>query len=152
MPKLYLSRCMSLHTFRVCIHGLSGEYIDEWEYKLDTSRPSVKQLTVLKDQVVIPDQSQWRPTVYSIDGNFIKHIPYSLSDSTLTETRALGTDNVIAYDRGTSKLSNVKVSTSEIIWTSTTVYYPSALASIGVQYVCIAGSRKIYIHNAGTGI
>ena len=141
--------------FRVFIYGLSGKYDSSWKHKFETFSGRVDhpffQLAVLSDQVVIPDRSHARLIVYSLDGGVIKHIPCPISKGAVAVC-TLGTDNVIIVDDDTSSVCNVKVSTSEVVWTSTAVPSPEGVTSYGVEHVCVASSTdKICMLDASTG-
>ena len=137
--------------FRVSICDLSGKHIMDWAHTSETCNYTNK-LTIISNQVIIPDRSNNRLTVYTLDGEIIKHIPCTLSN-TSTGIWALGTDSVVISQYKTSKVFRLDISTSEVVWTSNAVPKPLGIVSYGVDFVCVVScsTKKICILNAKTG-
>ena len=136
--------------FIVSIYNLSGQLINSWN--LPDTCDHTNKLALLSDQIIYPDRSNKRLTIYSLDGNIIKHIPLALSNEETTVC-TLGTDSVIVTDFVSSKVFRVNISTSEVLWTSESVTSPRGVTSYGEDYVFVwcYKSQHISILNAITG-
>ena len=136
-------------SFKVSIYNLSGGFIKSWVHKGENSS-SLSKLVLISNQVIIPDRTNKRLTIYSLDGDIIKYIPLAISDGS-TSICSLGTDSVIVTDWESSKVFRVNISTSELLWTSTAVTNPLSVTCYGEDYLIVGSSKKLSLLNAGTG-
>ena len=136
-------------SFKVSIYNLSGGFIKTWVHKGDNC-DAVNMFTVFSNQVIIPDRTNKRLTIYSLDGDIIKYIPLAISAST-TSICSLGTDSVIVTDYESSKVFRVNISTSELLWTSTAVANPQSVTCYGEDYLLVGSSEKLSLLDVSTG-
>ena len=137
-------------SFKVSIYNLSGGFIKSWVHKGEDYGRSYSRHAVVSNQVIIPDRTNKRLTIYSLDGDIIKYIPLAISDSD-TSICSLGTDSVIVTDWKSSKVFRVNISTSELLWTSTAVTKPESVTCYGEDYLIVGSSKKLSLLDAGTG-
>ena len=136
-------------SFKVSIYNLSGGFIKSWVHKGENCS-WLSKLVLISNQVIIPDRTNKRLTIYSLDGDVIKYIPLAISDS-VTSICSLGTDSVIVTDWSSSKVFRVNISTSELLWTSTAVANPLSVTCYGEDYLLVGSSKKLSLLDVSTG-
>ena len=110
-------------------------------------------LTVLSDQIVIPDKPNKRITVYSLDGTTLRHIPFSLISDTHVCTCSVDETSVIVSDCDSSQVSKVNIATGEVMWTCRDVRDPMGVTCYTHRYVFVAGynNNTVKILDVSTG-
>ena len=113
------------------------------------------QITIVSNQVVVPDYKNKQLTVYSLAGEVIKHITCpQLSGYELNvgaSACAVDNNSIIVTDYNTSKVFKVNISTEETVWMCDDVAKPQAVAIYEKDYVCVGSKGKISFLNIYKG-
>ncbi|XP_067929518.1 uncharacterized protein [Watersipora subatra] len=142
------------HPGKVVVTDMNGVQTDSWVHP-DESK-SVNKLVVTGEKVVVPDKSNKRLTVYSLDGQVIKHIP-CLQDGEWGTMALCAPDHesvvVSLYDA--SIVFRVNIETGEVMWTSTALTYPGGVACYTTKYILVtplhSDHTEIHMLHADTG-
>jgi len=137
--------------YQVRVYTLDGNEVTSWRHGDESESPS--QLTVIDDQVVIPDRSNARITVYSLAGKVVKHIPCSLlsQKSTAAICAAARHCVVVSYS---SQVFKLDLTTEKVIWTCKGVCNPGGVTCYRNKYILVtnhSSKTTIWILDVKTG-
>ncbi|XP_067929517.1 transcription intermediary factor 1-beta-like [Watersipora subatra] len=142
------------HPGKVVVTDMNATQISSWVHPDECTY--VNKLVVTGEKVVVPVRSNKRLTVYSLDGQVIKHIP-CLQDGEWGTMALYAPDHesVVVSSHNTSKVFRVNIETGEVMWTSTAVTYPGGVACYTKKYILVTPLRsdptEIHILHADTG-
>ena len=121
------------------VYDLSGQEVTQWSCSVDTS-VHLATLTILDDQLIIPDKVNRRLTVYSLDGHLLRYIPCYLLHPERSSVDILSCKNnfLIISDSVLNKLSKINTTTGEVVWTFDGFDNPLQISSYGPHYVLVA--------------
>ncbi|XP_067930743.1 uncharacterized protein [Watersipora subatra] len=148
--KLYIL----VYPYKVIITDMNATKITSWVHP-DKSDHANK-LVVTGEKVVVPDRSNKRLTVYSLDGQVIKYIP-CLQDGELQAMALCALDQrfVVVSSANTSTVFRVNIETGEVMWTSTAVTKPGGVTCYTKKYILVtplaSDPTEIHILHADTG-
>ncbi|XP_067929316.1 uncharacterized protein [Watersipora subatra] len=140
--------------YKVSVTKMNGKLITSWDHS--DSNNDVNKLVVTGDKVVVPDRSNKRLTIYSLDGHIIKHIP-CLQDGEFRTMALCAPDqkSVVVSSHETSTVFRVNIETGETMWTCTEVNDPSGVACYKGEYILVtplnSDHTEIHILQADTG-
>ncbi|XP_067929522.1 uncharacterized protein [Watersipora subatra] len=139
---------------KVVVTDMNGTLITSWAYSVKSAY--VNKLVVTGENVVVPDRSNKRFTVSSLDRQVIKYItcPQVGGWDTMTLC-ALDHDSVVVSSCDTSTVFKVNIETGEVMWTSTAVNEPGGVACYMKKYILvtpvISDHTEIHILHTDTG-
>lgn len=133
------------------VHSLQGQMITGWIHP--DYCDYLSSLVIVSNNIVIPDRTNSRLTLYSQTGKIIKHIAFPQFGRYTVSLCAVGTDSVIATNYSSPQVLLVNIISEAIIWTSEHVAKPLSVARSGQDHVCIADGEgaTIWIIDIGTG-
>ncbi|XP_067931290.1 uncharacterized protein [Watersipora subatra] len=130
--------------YKVIVTDLNGNLITNWDHPESTSDHSTK-LVVTGDKVVVPNRSNKCLTVYSLDGQIIRNIPF-LQDGEWNTMALCAPDqeSVVVSSYQTSTVFRVHIETGEIMWTCTEVNKPGGVACYEEDYILVTPVHSVY--------
>ena len=141
-------------SYSIHVYDLSGQEVTQWSCSVDTS-VYVATLTIMDDQLIIPDKTNRRLIVYSLDGHLLKYIPCSLLHSGKSSVDMLSYErgSVIICDSVLNKLSKINITTGEVVRTFDGFNHPTQICIYGPHYVLVAQNHgsEIVALNLKTG-
>ena len=137
------------------VYDLSGQEVTQWTCSKDIYF-DVAALTIMDDQLIIPDKANSRLTVYSLDGHVLKYIPCSLlhpDSSWIVDMLKCGNDSVIFCYPNLNELSKINATTGEVEQTFDGFNHPTQISFYGPHYVLVAQNHgsEIVALNLKTG-
>ena len=130
------------------VYGLSGRLINSWKRE-DTTH--YVRHAIVSDHLVVPDISNKRLTLYSLNGQVLKHIALSKVESGSTRSAICAIDKDSVIMANTSQVFRVNITTEEMKWACSEVNSIYACAMYGKDYVCTVSNKKITFLNINTG-
>jgi len=137
--------------YQVKVYNLDGNEVTSWRHG-DKSEAQ-NQLTVIDDQVVIPDISNKRITVYSLAGKVVKHILCSLLNQN-SRISICAADSHCVVVSGSSRVFKLDLTTEKVIWTCKDVHTPRYVTCYRSGYILVtkeSSKTTIWILNVKTG-
>ena len=135
----------------ICVSDLSGEIINSWTHS--DSVHYFNKLTIVGDELVVPDRTHKQLTVYSVKGWKVKDIPCSkLSKHNVSLCRVDG-DSVIVCDYGSSSVFRVNITSGNVLWTTNSVSIPEGITMYGDRTAVVLNARtkSLAFLNTSTG-
>ncbi|XP_067930742.1 uncharacterized protein [Watersipora subatra] len=142
------------YPFKVIITDMTATQITSWVHPDKCTY--INKLVVTGEKVVVPDRSNKRISVYSLDGQVIKHIPCP-QDGELKAMALCAPDqeSVVVSSDNTSTVFRVNIETGEVVWTSTAVTKPGGVTCYTKKYILVtpieSDHTEIHILHADTG-
>ena len=135
----------------VHVRDMSGDLVMSWTHTANSSLSDM--MTLVSEQIVIPDQPNQRLILYSLTGQVLKYIPCNVIGTSITTLCSCGDDSVVISDFGLRKVSRFNLATGKVMWTCSDVSMPLGVTCYGSQYVFVASgnSRTIRIFDAKRG-
>ncbi|XP_067929470.1 uncharacterized protein [Watersipora subatra] len=133
-----------VHPFKVLVTDLNGKLITSWDHSDSISKP-INKLVVTGDKLVVPNRSNNCMTVYSLDGQVIKHIP-CLQDGEWGMMALCAPDHksVIVSSSATSTVFRVNIKTGETVWTCAEGDKPGGVACYEGDNILVTPLRSVY--------
>ncbi|XP_067929521.1 uncharacterized protein [Watersipora subatra] len=152
---LYNNRLYFLaHPGKVVVTDLDGKQITSWVHPDKSTY--VNKLVVTGGKVLVPVRSNKCLTVYSLDGQVIKHIPCPQDGDWLAMALfAPDHESVVVSSHGTSTVFRVNIETGKVMWTFTLVTQPGGVACYTKKYILVMSAHsdhtEMHILHADTG-
>ncbi|XP_067930462.1 uncharacterized protein [Watersipora subatra] len=152
---LYNDKLYTLvYPYKVIVTDLNGKLITSWDHSDSIS--DVNKLVVTGDKVVVPNRSNKCLTVYSLNGQIIKHIPCLQDGEWRTMAMcALNQKSVVVSSCKTSTVFSVNIETGETMWTCTEMDTPGGVACYKGEYIVVtplnSTHTELYILQSDTG-
>ena len=137
--------------YTINVYDLSGQLITQWDR---TDSCFSTRLSIVSNQIVVPDYENKQLTVYSLTGEVIKCISCPLisgDEDSQASTCVVDNNSIIVTHCDTSQVFKVNISTEETVWTCNDVAEPLSVATYGKDYVCVGSEGKISLLNINTG-
>lgn len=126
----------------VTVHDLTGKLISSWTHSDITQFFCFNKLTIVNNQIVIPDRQNKMLVVYSLTGEVQKQIECNLLRASSVSLCAAKSYSVVVSDLESSKVFKVNLSSGEVEWISERVTKP-----LGVTYY---RQNKVLVTNTST--
>jgi len=120
--------------YQVRVYTLDGNEVTSWRHS-DESR-SKNKLMIIDDQIVIPDKSNTRITVYSLVGEVVKHILCPLLDQN-SEISMCAADSHCVVVSDSSQVFKLDLTTEKVIWTCEDVSKPQGVTCYRSKYILV---------------
>ncbi|XP_067941634.1 uncharacterized protein [Watersipora subatra] len=134
----------------VSVHGMSGSYITKWTHHCYNEYSNA--LTIISDEIVLPDAKNKNLVVYSLTGSIIRRVacPW-LVTSRIAMCPFDNASAIVSYS-GT-KTSCVNIMTGKCLWTHEGASSPPGLTCYGRKYVLVSqlNTNKISILDISSG-
>ncbi|XP_067930999.1 uncharacterized protein [Watersipora subatra] len=140
--------------YKVLVTDLNAKLITSWHHPDSISYAN--KLVVTGDKVIVPDRSNKRLTVYSLDGWVVKHIPcLQNGEWSIMALCASDQESVVVSSYETSTVFRVNIKTGETMWICTEVTKPGGVACYKREYILVtpmeSKQTEIHILQAETG-
>jgi len=145
------SRKTRIIQYQVRVYTLYGNEVTSWRHGDESETQN--RLTVIDDQVVIPDRSNARITVYSLAGKVVKHIPCSLLSENSTAAICAADRHCVVVSVF-SQVFKLDLTTEKVIWTCKGVSNPRGVTCYRNKYILVTSQSKkttIWILDVKTG-
>jgi len=119
----------------VRVYTLDGNQVTSWHHRDESE--SHNQLTVIDDQVVIPDRGNKRITVYSLAGEIEKHIHCSLLDKTSRISICAADRHCVVVSDACLQVFKLDLTTEKVIWTCKDVHTPRYVTCYRSGYILV---------------
>jgi len=137
--------------YQVRVYTLYGNEVTSWRHGDESETQN--RLTVIDDQVVIPDRSNASITVYSLAGKVVKHIPCSLLSENSTAAICAADRHCVVVSVF-SQVFKLDLTTEKVIWTCKDVANPQGVTCYRSKYILVtnySSKTTIWILDVKTG-
>jgi len=137
---------------RMEVYDLSGNQVTSWAHA-DGHR-DLNTFAIVEGQVVVPDRTSARLTIYSLTGEVIKHVPCSLLDNSCVVISAADRHCVVVSDLNSSQVFKLDLTTEKVIWTCKDVTRPQGVTCYRSKYILVTNQSSkttIWILDVKTG-
>ena len=128
--------------FVVHVHDLAGNPVKQWNHTDNGGAGTGNQLAIISDQVVVPDRSSSRITIYSLDGETVRQIPCSQLANRAIAMCDGGDNSIIISDYGACHVFRVSLADGRVMWTAPNITYAQGVALYRKKYVCVVNPQN----------
>ncbi|XP_067951281.1 uncharacterized protein [Watersipora subatra] len=135
---------------QVCVYDMLGQLQATWNHPVSSF--NCNALTIVSDQLILPDLFHQKLTVYSLLGKVIKNIPCSAIGNSRLAMCAAGSDSVIISDSSSNTVFKMSINSGEIIWKCEEIIEPQCITCDERGQVLVVSEEKLLrVLDAGKG-
>jgi len=138
--------------WKVHVYDLNGNQVTSWSHGDSCGKRN--KLAIVDNQLVVPNRQHKKLTLYSLNGEVIKHVPCSTLGNGDVALCAADGHSVVVSDMGSSQVFKFDLTTEKVIWACKDVSKPQGVTCYRNRYILVtnrSSKTTIWVLDVETG-